>query len=1129
MELSECVELVKNNTRIDEHDRSQNGDIYVLADRLGRLPLALAQAAAYIARQAVSVRTYIDAYERLLVQRATASLPTGDPHEIVAITWDVTMSVLRTEMEKRTPPLPPLGHILLTVCAYLAPDAIPRSLLQRWLDVAYPDLPVGVDLCSVLLGLLRDYSLIQYVDAEKQAVKIHRVLRTVVKHQHETVEPEHQPRNAWYPLPGLPWLTTVLLAMNAEYDREWERIIEKETFHRQLLPHLDLLASSAPATDALVVGGMKVADAFGCLLRNLGDVFLCQLGQYGPAQIYLLKALPIFEAIYGPHHVQVAVTLANLGNAYMVLGDYVKAKALLERALAANEAANGPQHVVATTLASLGNVYDALGDFVKAKALLERALAINETAYGKHHVEVAATLTNLGNAYGSLGDYRKKKLLLERALVIDQATYGPHHVKVATTLMNLGNAYMFLGDYLKAIEVLERALEINEAAYGLYHIAVAHGLTNLGNVYGSLGDYHMQKSLLERALVIQQAAYGPQHVKVAVILNCLGNAYGFLGDYRKKQVLLQRALVIDEAAYGLHHVHVAVTLANLGNAYMALGDYVNAIELLKRALLIFEAAYGLHHAQVATTMSSLGSAYGKVGDYRKKKELLERALTSFEATYGLHHVEVAKVLGNLGNAYGSLGDHIKQKELIERALTMNEAMYGPHHVNVAVTLMNLGNAYGCLGNHYKARALLERALVIDEATYGPYHVEVAATLTNLSSAYGAFGDHPKQKELLERALGICEATYGPNHVEVAEIMHYLGNACMAWGDYCRARELLRRAAEIFEAAYGLHHDSTAATLTSLGVACQHLDGTLRECAKQQGALDAHLPVATATTASTNTASTSFPTINTIASFASTTTTANNSSITTCTQPPTKLRPDKTILPHVQAKQNGATPPLLDIGSDWFLPAAEAALIEIFNRFDTDSDGQWTLHEMQIFATATNDKPFTTGELYEVMNRFFIDHKLPRQCFLQFYYLQTSFHPAETWKDMQKLGYGWDVKTADILPPPHVKQLTRQVQVADNDVIDCPTVLLSSLQPRAAMCRGIVITDYTDDAGLAVEDIPAPRSFSVEQTLPSTSTSRLIRLIRSEPELILPTASDDEEEAKVRKHVIVKLNILVACQ
>ena len=39
--------------------------------------------------------------------------------------------------------------------------------------------------------------------------------------------------------------------------------------------------------------------------------------------------------------------------------------------------------------------------------------------------------------------------------------------------------------------------------------------------------------------------------------------------------------------------------------------------------------------------------------------------------------------------------------------------------------------------------------------------------------------------------------------------------------------------------------------------------------------------------------------------------------------------------------------------------AEAALGEIFDRFDGDKDGQWTIKDTQNFAIATNGKPFNT--------------------------------------------------------------------------------------------------------------------------------------------------------------------------
>ncbi|NCD20159.1 MAG: tetratricopeptide repeat protein, partial [Actinobacteria bacterium] len=55
-----------------------------------------------------------------------------------------------------------------------------------------------------------------------------------------------------------------------------------------------------------------------------------------------------------------------------------------------------PDHVqVAVTLGNLGGAWGELGQAGRAKDLLERALAIEEREYGPDHVEVARTLVNL--------------------------------------------------------------------------------------------------------------------------------------------------------------------------------------------------------------------------------------------------------------------------------------------------------------------------------------------------------------------------------------------------------------------------------------------------------------------------------------------------------------------------------------------------------------------------------------------------------------------------------------------------------------------------------------------------------------------------------------------------------------
>lgn len=109
--------------------------------------------------------------------------------------------------------------------------------------------------------------------------------------------------------------------------------------------------------------------------------------------------------------------------------------------------------------------------------------------------------------------------------------------------------------------------------------------------------------------------------------------------------------------------------------------------------------------------------------------------------------------------------------------------------------------------------------------------------------------------------------------------------------------------------------------------------------------------------------------------------------------------------------------LLDEDEEWFLPRAEEAFEEIFRRFDSGHPLTaqpaaekltlgWSLADTQRFAMATNGREFGTEELIEIADNLEHNSKgqLTLQGFLDFYHLQTTSHPDETWKDLKKLGY-----------------------------------------------------------------------------------------------------------------------------
>ena len=101
-----------------------------------------------------------------------------------------------------------------------------------------------------------------------------------------------------------------------------------------------------------------------------------------------------------------------------------------------------------------------------ARPLLERALAIDEAAYGPDHPHVATALNNLAQILQDLGQPGQARPLQERALAIDEAAYGPDHPAVARDLNNLALILRALRQPGLARPLLERALAVTKGREG---------------------------------------------------------------------------------------------------------------------------------------------------------------------------------------------------------------------------------------------------------------------------------------------------------------------------------------------------------------------------------------------------------------------------------------------------------------------------------------------------------------------------------------------------------------------------------------------------------------------------------------------------------------------------------------
>jgi tetratricopeptide (TPR) repeat protein len=291
----------------------------------------LEQAAAYLEATSTPPSEYLD----LLRDRAGelfALSGVANSQQTIATIW--TLSLRRAAEESSA------AEDLLSLCAFLGPDGIPRSLLTDHPDVLPKPLAIAVRdwlAFQQALGALRRYSLVAVSD---QTVSMHRLVQRVTRDALTTNE-QHN---------GAMVALRLVLAGFPEDTED----AEHWPLAAGLLAHA-LTVISHPA--AYVTDPEATAN----LLNRVGE-YLWARADYRQAKEVYLRALSLAEVHFGSDHLITAQCVHNLAHALQSQDELHRARTLFERAMAIFEAQLGMAHP--RTVHILGNLGELLINLV---------------------------------------------------------------------------------------------------------------------------------------------------------------------------------------------------------------------------------------------------------------------------------------------------------------------------------------------------------------------------------------------------------------------------------------------------------------------------------------------------------------------------------------------------------------------------------------------------------------------------------------------------------------------------------------------------------------------------------------------------------------------------------------------
>jgi eukaryotic-like serine/threonine-protein kinase len=392
------------------------------------------------------------------------------------------------------------------------------------------------------------------------------------------------------------------------------------------------------------------------MLDVIGRVYE-RMGHYTRATATLERGLEVRRASSGDRSLDVAESLAHLGQAELQRGEYVSAIGHTTEALDIRRERLGAADTLTTrTMVDLGGLLIYRGRLDESEALFREALALQEARLGPDHPDVAATLIVLGSAMHRQGREEEAESMLRRALEIRLRAFGPEHSATAGAMYQLADLISLNPHNVpEAADLYRRGVAIEKRVLGEDGPVYSSVLTRFADFLTTAGLLEEGDSVHRAAIDKRIHVFGPRHPSVPEEYAGYARHLYLRGRVAAADSIFRRA--IPELIQGLGPDHTKVAQAELDWATVraALGDHDHAAALADDALRIRTLASGPETTIVGLTLAGIAGLRAKRNDFAGADSLYRKALDIVLRSYPPDHFDVRRIHSEAAAMYDRWG------------------------------------------------------------------------------------------------------------------------------------------------------------------------------------------------------------------------------------------------------------------------------------------------------------------------------------------------------------------------------------------------------------------------------------------------------------------------------------------
>jgi tetratricopeptide (TPR) repeat protein len=661
LEHDDALKLLQNKVSADQ---SPEADWVALIDGLDRLPLAITQAAAYIAmrRPRMSVSKYLEYFRRdEAKQIALLSMEGGDlrrdpevPNAVVK-TWQISFDQIKRQNA--------LAATILGRMCLFDRQGIPLFLVNQDDDDFEFEEAVGI-----LLG----FSFIRSQN-DGDSFDMHPLVQLSTK--------------KW-------------LLRHGEMDQRKEEALgllsqafptgeyQNWTVCEVLEPHVQHILRYSYVSPSCKLEYAKI-------LHN-NSWFALARGNYNIAEAMAQEAASKREGILGSEDTVTLASKGLLASTFWNQGRWKEAEELNVKVLEMRKRVLGEEHLdTLSSMASMASTFKNQGRWKEAEELNVQVIETRKRVLGEEHLDTLNSMANLASTFRNQGRWKEAEELNIQVLETRKRVLGEEHPDTLTSMARLASTFRNQGRWKEAEELNVQVVETRKRVLGKEHPDTLTSIANLASTFWNQGRWKEAEELDVQVLETSSRALGEEHPDTLSSMASLASTFRNQGRWKETGRLDVQVMETRKRVLGEEHPSTLTSIANLASTYRNQGRWKEAEELDVQVMETSSRALGERHPDTLSSMASLASTFRNQGRRKEAEELDVQVMETRKRVLGEEHPDTLTSMNNLAFTWKSQGRDIEAFGLMSECHRLRKQKLGvdhPYTISSFKTLKEWGTA-----------------------------------------------------------------------------------------------------------------------------------------------------------------------------------------------------------------------------------------------------------------------------------------------------------------------------------------------------------------------------------------------------------------------------------------------------